>query len=149
LIGEERSTMDGHAGGLIDGYLELWGKGDKDVEQHWFLCEAIWRSRGTPDVNKLVEFQTTLTCRALKWYMKVIEPGAPGMQGQAFTLDQVWIRFIEEFKLPQLEKQSLSELREIQKREDESSWEYSQKFTDSIGRLEHPIHEEHKREWYI
>jgi hypothetical protein len=94
LIGATRSTMVGHAGGSIARYPEFWGKGDEDVEQHWFLCEAIWRSRGTPDANKLVEFQTTLRGHALKWYMKVIEPGVPGMQGQAFTLDQVWTRFI-------------------------------------------------------
>jgi hypothetical protein len=64
-------------------------------------------------VNKLVEFQTTLRGRTLKWYMKIIEPGVPGMQGQAFTLGQVRMRFIAEFKLPQSEQQALSELREI------------------------------------
>jgi hypothetical protein len=52
-------------------------------------------------VNKLVEFQTTLRGHALKWYMKSIEPGVPGMQGQAFSLAQVRTRFIGEFKLPQ------------------------------------------------
>jgi hypothetical protein len=55
----------------------LMGKGDEDVEQHWFLCEAIWQSHGTLDANKLVDFQTTLMDRALKWYMKSIEPGNP------------------------------------------------------------------------
>ena len=93
--------MVGNVGDLIDRYLEFRGKGDNDVEQHWFLCEAIWRSRGTLDVNKLVEFQTTLRGCALKWYMKAIEPGVPGLQGQVFTLDQVRIKFIVEFKLPQ------------------------------------------------
>jgi hypothetical protein len=76
------------------------GKGDEDVEKHWFLCEAIWRSRGNLDANKLVEFQTTLRGRALKWYMKAIGLGEPGVQGQAFTLDQVRTKFIAEFKLP-------------------------------------------------
>jgi hypothetical protein len=56
LIGAARSAMVGNTRGLIARYLELWGKGDEDVDQHWFLCEAIWRSRGTPDANKLVEF---------------------------------------------------------------------------------------------
>jgi hypothetical protein len=138
--------MDGNMGGSIARYPKFWGKGDEDVEKHWFLCEAIWRSRGTLDANKLVEFQTTLRGRALKWYMKAIEPG---VQGQAFTLAQVCLKFIAEFKLPQSEKQALSELREIQQREGESSWEYSQKFKDAIGRLAHPIHEDHQREWYI
>jgi hypothetical protein len=52
LVGAVRSTMDGNAGGSIARYVEFWGKVDEDVEQHWFLCEAIWRSRGTLDVNK-------------------------------------------------------------------------------------------------
>jgi len=79
--------------------------------------------------------------------MKAIELG--GMQGQAFTLGQVRIKFITEFQLPQSEQQALSELCRIQNREGESTWEYSQKFKDSIGRLAHPIHEDHQREWYI
>jgi hypothetical protein len=78
--------------------------------------------------------------------MKDIEPG---VQGNAFTLDQVHHKFIVEFKLPQSEQQALSELCEIQQREGESAWEYSQKFKDAIGRLAHPIHEYHQREWYI
>jgi hypothetical protein len=78
--------------------------------------------------------------------MKAIEPG---VQGQDFTLAQVRLKFIVEFKLPQSEKQALSELWEIQQREGESAWEYSQKFKDVIGRLVHPIHEDHQREWYI
>jgi hypothetical protein len=40
-------------------------------------------------------------------------------------------------------------LREIQQRDGELTWEYNQKFKDSIGRLAHPIHEEHQIEWYI
>jgi len=60
-----------------------------------------------------------------------------GLQGQAFTLDQVHKKFIAKFKLPQLEQQALSKLREIQQREGESAWEYSQKFKDVIGRLAH------------
>ena len=76
--------------------------------------------------------------------MKVIEPG---VQGQAFTLGQVRLKFIAEFKLSQSEQQALSQLREIQQREGESTWEYSQKFKDAIGRLVHPIHKDHQREW--
>jgi hypothetical protein len=81
-----------------------------------------------------------LNSRALKWYMKAIEPR---LQGQAFTLGQVRLKFIVEFKLPQSKKQVISKLWEIQKGEGESSWEYNQKFKDDIGRLVHPIHEDH------
>ena len=41
LIGTVRPKMAGNMGGSITRYLEFWGKGDEDVEQHWFLCEAI------------------------------------------------------------------------------------------------------------
>jgi hypothetical protein len=67
------------------------------------------------------------------------------MQGQEFTLDQVQTNFIVDFKLPQSEQQALSELHEIQQRDGESVWEYIHKFKYSIGRLAHPINEEHKR----
>jgi hypothetical protein len=78
--------------------------------------------------------------------MNVIEQRVLGMQGQAFTLGQVQTNFIEEFKLPQSEQQALFELHEIRQREVESNWEYIQKFKYGIGRLAHPIHEEHQRE---
>jgi hypothetical protein len=90
--------MDGNMGGSIARYPEFWGKGDEDIDQHWFLCESIWRSRGNLDANKLVKFQTTLRGRSLKWYMKAIEPR---VLGQEFTLVQVHLKFIIEFKLPQ------------------------------------------------
>jgi hypothetical protein len=72
--------------------------------------------------------------------MKAIEPR---VKGQAFIVVQVHLKFIAEFKLPESKQQYLSELREIQQREGESTWEYSQKFKDAIGRLVHPIHEDH------
>jgi hypothetical protein len=81
--------------------------------------------------------------------MKAIEPGVLGVQGQAFTLDQVWKKIIAEFKLPQSQQEAMSELCEIQQREGELAWEYSQKFKYDIGRLAHPIHEEHQIDWYI
>jgi hypothetical protein len=101
-------------------------------------------------VNKLVEFQTTLRGHAIKWYMKAIEPRVPRVKGQDFTLDQVQTKFIVNFKLPQLEQQDLFELGKIHKSvQGESAWEYIQKFKDDIGRLAHPIHDKHQREWYI
>jgi hypothetical protein len=42
--------------------------------------------------------------------MKAIELGVPGVQGQEFTLEKVRIKFIAEFKIPQSERQALSEL---------------------------------------
>jgi hypothetical protein len=110
------------------------------------MCESIWSSRGTLDANNLVEFKTTLRSHSLKWYMKDIEPR---LLGHTFTLGQVRLKVIIEFKLPQSEQHALSELWEIQQREGESVWEYNYKFKNSIGRIAHPIHEDHQREWYI
>jgi hypothetical protein len=46
--------------------------------------------------------------------MKAIELG---VQGKYFTLGQVRLKFIAEFKPPQLDKQPLFELQEIQQTE--------------------------------
>jgi hypothetical protein len=51
--------------------------------------------------------------------MKSIKPEHP--QCQPFPLPQVKQKFIVEFKLPQSEKQTLSELLEIKQRDGESS----------------------------
>jgi hypothetical protein len=60
LVGFLNPSMENQPAIYLTRYLEFWGKGFEDVEQHWFLCEALWRSCETLDVNKLVEFQTTL-----------------------------------------------------------------------------------------
>ena len=51
--------------GSFTRYPEFSGRGNDDVEQHWYLYEAIWRAQQTPNVGKLIEFQTTLRERAL------------------------------------------------------------------------------------
>jgi len=56
LIGSPIPSMAHQHVGSLTRYPKFWGKGDEDVEQHWFLCEAIWRSRRNLDTNKLVEF---------------------------------------------------------------------------------------------
>lgn len=78
LVGFKSAHMAGTSGGSFPRYPEFWGKGDEDVEQHWYLCEAIWRSRATPEASKLVEFQTTLRGRALRWYIQFVDPPAGG-----------------------------------------------------------------------
>jgi hypothetical protein len=72
LIGSPSPSMAHQHTGSLTRYPKFWGKGDEDIEQAMFLCEAIWRSHGTLDANKLVEFHTTLRGQALKWYMKSI-----------------------------------------------------------------------------
>jgi hypothetical protein len=52
---------------------ELSGRDDNYVEQHWLLCESIWRVKSTTASDaKLVEFQTTLQGRALQWYIQFV-----------------------------------------------------------------------------
>ena len=47
------------------------GTGAEDLEQHWFLCEAVWTIKQIQDDNtKLVQLATTLRERGLTWYMK-------------------------------------------------------------------------------
>lgn len=41
-------------------YPNVLGRGDEDVEKHWYLCEVVWRKRNTPKATKLIEFQTNL-----------------------------------------------------------------------------------------
>jgi hypothetical protein len=56
LIGLSSLQMVGQHVGSLTRYPKFWGKGDEDVEQHWFLCESIWRSHKTLDTSKLVKF---------------------------------------------------------------------------------------------
>jgi hypothetical protein len=45
--------------------------GKDDVEQHWFMCEAIWSvKRITDEATKIVQLETTFRDKALTWYMK-------------------------------------------------------------------------------
>jgi hypothetical protein len=51
--------------------------GRDDVEQHCFMCEAIWYVKGFIDVaSKIMQQETTSKDRTLTWYMKykVISP---------------------------------------------------------------------------
>ena len=77
------------------------------MEQHWYLCEDIWRDRQTPEVVKLIEFQTTLRERALCWFIKWSE-AHPNP-----AIDDVKREFVKEFKLPQTYQKGLSEMWEI------------------------------------
>ena len=121
-------------------YPEFSGQGNDDVEQHWYLYEAIWRSRQTLDAGKLIEFQTMLRERALRWFIKWLE-AHPNL---AIT-DVKW-DFVQEFKLPQTDQQVLSELWEIKQKEGETTWEMMCRFKDAIRKLNYPIDPNHQRD---
>jgi hypothetical protein len=47
------------------------GRGKDDVEQHWFMCEAIWSvKRITYEATKIAQLETMFRDKALMWYMK-------------------------------------------------------------------------------
>jgi len=54
LVGFPNPSMENQHAGSLTHYPEFWGKGDANIEQCWFLCEAIRRSRGTLYESKLV-----------------------------------------------------------------------------------------------
>ena len=103
--------------GSFTQYPEFFGRGNDDVEQHWYLYEAIWRAQQTPDVGKLIEFQTTLRERALRWFIKWSK-AHPNQ-----VIADVKRDFFQEFKLPRTDQQVLSELWEIKQKEGETTWE--------------------------
>ena len=50
------------------------GDGFEDLDQHWFLCEAIWNIKNViDDTVKRTQFNTTLKYRTLIWYMKLVQ----------------------------------------------------------------------------
>ena len=52
--------MVGTQGGSTLRLPDLLVKGDEDVEQHWFLCQAIYNVKGISPSTKMVNFWTTL-----------------------------------------------------------------------------------------
>ena len=98
------NTSQVHMAGSFTRYPEFSGRGNDDVEQHWYLCKAIWRARQTLDAGKLIEFQTTLRERALRWFIKWSEAHPNPI------IADVKRDFVCEFKLPQTDQQGLSEL---------------------------------------
>jgi hypothetical protein len=50
------------------------GDGSEYLDQHWFLCEAIWNIKSITDESiKRTQFNITLRDRALRWYMKLVQ----------------------------------------------------------------------------
>jgi len=83
------------------------GNGSEDPQQHWFLCEAMWRVKQiTNACMKVAQVVTTFRDRALNWFMKF-----PG--GQPKILNQIQMTLIAKFKKPKSESQCIIELKEI------------------------------------
>jgi hypothetical protein len=72
------------------------GDGSEDLDQHWFLYEAIWSIKKFNDkVVQRAQFSTTLRDRTLSWYMNFVKGVA-----QPKLLNDITIPLSAEFKKP-------------------------------------------------
>jgi hypothetical protein len=118
--------------------------GSEDLDQHWFLCEAMWSIENvTDEVVKRAQFSTTLRDRALRWYMKFVQGDAPK------PLNVIKTVLIYEFKKPKSELQCITKLKEIKQRIVEPVWEFDQRFKTLTCHLSFQILDEKKKEWFI
>jgi len=68
---------------LNGSYLQLpifHDRGDEDEKKNWFHRDSIWNEWKTMDATRLVEFETMLRGRVLKWYMKC-KKSSPTLHG--------------------------------------------------------------------
>ena len=102
------------------------GNGTDDLEQYWFLCEAVWTTRqSVHDDIKRSQLATTVRGRALDWYMRFMQV----LQGTlAKTLNEIREGLFEEFKKPKSEAQYITELKEIKQFMNETIWDFDQWF---------------------
>lgn len=97
----------------------------------------------TPKAVKLIEFQTNIRERALRWFIKWSE-ACP-----IPVIDDVKKEFVKEFKLPQTGQQGLLEMWNIKQREGETAWDMMRRCKDAIGKLSYLIDLNHLRDWII
>jgi hypothetical protein len=115
----------------------------EDLEQHWFLCDAMWSVKQVvDDAIKMAKLTTTFRDRALKWFMKY-------SNGQVRTLLEVKVAMIAEFKKPKSESQCITELKEIKQKPNESVWEFDQKIKTLLSQVSFNIDAQQHREWFI
>ena len=105
--------------------LIFHGNGNDDLEQYWFLCEAIWTARQTIDDDvKKSHLATTLRGSTLEWFMRFTR--VP-QGGTTKTLDEIRTGLFEEFKKPNFESQYITKLKEIKQFPNETIWDFDQR----------------------
>jgi hypothetical protein len=105
------------------------GDGSKDLDQHWFLCEAVWNIKNvTEEAVKRTQFSTTLRDRALIWCMKLVQGLA-----QPKPLNQIKNVLIAELKKPKSESQFITEMKEIKQKVVKPVWEFDQRLKTLTG----------------
>ena len=128
--------------------LEIFnGNGADDLEQYWFLCEAIQTTRKTTDDDvKKRQLATTLRGRTLEWFMRFTR--VP--QGRtAKKLDEIRTRLFEEFKKPKSKSQFITKIKEIKKFSTEYVWDFDQIFKTLMTKVSFNMLDMHQKEWFI
>ena len=70
------------------------GTGSEDLEQFWFLCEAVWTAKTITDQDtKRAQLVTTFRDHALTWFMNFSST-------QNHVLADIKVAMIKEFKKP-------------------------------------------------
>jgi hypothetical protein len=50
------------------------GDRSEDLDQHWFLCEAVWNIKNvTDEAVKRTQFNNTLRNHVLRWCMNLVQ----------------------------------------------------------------------------
>jgi len=119
------------------------GNVSEDPQQHWFLCEAVWRVKQVNDPDmKANQMVTTFRDQALNWFMK-------HSAGQPKTLAEIRMALIAEFKKTKSESQCIIELKEIKQMNGESTWDFDQQFKVLMGQVSFEISDAQHKEWFI
>jgi hypothetical protein len=121
------------------------GDGSEDPDQHWFLCEVVWKIKQvTDEVVKRDQFSTTLRDNALSWYMKF-----SSVFVQPKPMNDIKTALSEEFKKPDSESQCITKLIEIKKKVTKPVWEFDQRFKTMTNHLSFHILDEQHKECFI
>jgi hypothetical protein len=83
------------------------GDESEDLDQHRFLCKAVWSIKQvTDEAVKRAQFSTTLRDRSLSWYMKFVSGSV-----QPKPLNDIKTALSVDFKKPKLESQCIIDLK--------------------------------------
>ena len=85
------------------------GTSAKDLEHHFFICEAVWNIKQVQnDDMKRAQLATKFRDKALTWFMKFSASAK-----QPRTIQEIKDELKKEFKKPKYESQCIAELKEI------------------------------------
>ena len=123
------------------------GNGTDDLEQYWFLCEAVWTAKQSVDDDiKRSQLDTTFRGRALDWYMRFMRVPQGTM---VKTLNEIREGLFEEFKKPKPEAQYITKIKEIKQFPNENIWDFDQRFKTLMARVIFKMSDVHHKEWFI